>query len=143
MEYYKNNANSLIKESINKSLVIKLVFIILIISLFILLKTEIYDYQYIYVSINQNDNLLNLNTNVILDYNEEILKSTIIEYNNKEYKIKNIIIDSYNTDTYGNIYSNIILQTEKNNDFVNNSYVKVKLLKNKQRLIYKIKNIIL
>ena len=143
MSFYNSNVSYLLKQTPHKSKLQVIIIVLIIILSFLVLNKEVYDYKYIYVMIKKENNLLNLKTNLFVEEQEKIIKSTYLEYDNSLYSIKNINIESSDIDYNGNLYSNITFQIENNNNFKDNSYVKIKLLSNKQRLIYKIKEIII
>lgn len=100
-------------------------------------KTWTYD-QYKTLGITQNKNNKCL-INVSLPYNKITdLKKTLIEYKNEKYKIKNI---SYNeTKIKDNIpYEDVTITIENK---CQEQVADVKILNNKQRIIYKIIKII-
>ena len=143
MNFYNNNVSYLLKQTPHKSKLQVIIIVLIIILSFLVLNKEVYDYKYIYVMIKKENNLLNLKTNLFAEEQEKIIKSTYLEYDNSLYSIKNINIESSDIDYNGNLYSNITFQIENSNNFKDNSYAKIKLLSNKQRLIYKIKEIII
>ncbi len=105
-----------------------LIFIIIFISL---VKT--YD-SYTIVAINECENECNLN--IVLPYNKiDILDNALVDINHNLYSIKSITYNEV-TENNGIVFQNIALKTELQEE--STRIYKIKLLKNKQRIIKKI-----
>lgn len=143
MNYYNNNLDSLLFIKPKKFYLPFLVLLILIIIIIFGINIEVFDSYDIYVEPKIENNKIILSTNILLENTEKFLLNSKIEYKNKQYQINKSTISESKYDIQNNLaYSKLDFEIELNDDFQEHTLIKVKVLNNKQRLIYKIKNII-
>lgn len=139
MNYYNNNMQSLINIKDKNHPIIYFFIVFTIILLSYLLTIPVYDNYDIYVYSEYQDDKLILNTNASCDNTNNLLEGEFIKYQNNKYIITNSYINTSLIEPSSNLAYNVIsIKTNPIIDIKENTVVKVTLLKNKQRLIYKL-----
>ena len=139
MKYYNANLDSLLSIKTKNFLLSKIILFLLILFLLFAVFLKYYDFYSIYVIPTIEDGKLYLTTNALYENTDTLLDGNKIRYKDMNYTIQETKTTPAEIAPQENLAYNVVqFQIENTNVFRENTIVKVRLLKNKQRIIQKI-----
>lgn len=139
MKYYNANLDSLLSIKIKNFLLSKIILFLLFVFLLVFSFLQIYDPYSIYVIPTIEDGKMYLNTNALYEKTDVLLDGNKIRYKDGNYTIYETKTTPAEISPQTNLAYNVVqFQIENTDVFHENTIVKVKLLKNKQRIITKL-----